>query len=73
MFNPKYCVSRKTKPEHYNIDQIRAFAKATKLNAANMKLSRKEMCIKLKKQKHDISTTNKETTTTNKKPNKRNP
>ena len=37
MFNPEYCVSRKTKPEHYDVAQVRAFAKAYKFDAANMK------------------------------------
>ena len=37
-FKPELCVLRKTKPEHYDLKQVRDYAKAYKMNAANIKL-----------------------------------
>ena len=48
VFKPELCVLRKTRPEHYDIDQVRAFAVQYKFNAANLRLGKKALCAKLK-------------------------
>ena len=47
-FKPNLCVLRKTKPEHYDIKQIRNFAKEDGFSKENIKLGRKVLCQKLK-------------------------
>ena len=46
-FKPELCVLRKTKPEHYDLKQVRNFAKESKFSAVNMKLNKKQLCGKL--------------------------
>ena len=46
-FKPELCVSRKTKPEHYDLKKVKEFAKIYKLNSSNMRLGKKELCAKL--------------------------
>ena len=47
-FKPELCVLRKTKPEHYNLEQVREFARAYKFKAANIRLGKKHLCDKIK-------------------------
>ena len=48
VFKPELCVLRKTKPEHYDLKQVRAFAAQYQLNASNLRLGKKELCKNLK-------------------------
>ena len=47
-FKPELCVNRKSKPEHYDIKDVKKFAKAAGFTSENMKLGKGALCDKLK-------------------------
>ena len=48
VFNPKLCVKRKTKPEHYSLKDAQRFAKLYNFKTSDLKLNKEELCKKLK-------------------------